>query len=94
MTSQINSFKTKLGEKLKMKHKEPNTIGKSGLTVVVRNNDVDSAMRILKKRITQEGLLRDMKRIESYEPGTAKRRRKAAEAKKRWLKKKALIDRF
>ena len=77
-----------------MKHKDPNTIGKSGLTVVVRNNDVDGALRTLKKRLTQEGMLRDMKRMEAFETGTEKRRRKKAEARKRWLKKKALIDRF
>jgi len=77
-----------------MKHKDPNTIGKSGLSVVVRNNDIESAIRALKKRITQEGLLRDMKRIEAFETGTEARRRRAAEARKRWMKKKALLDRF
>jgi small subunit ribosomal protein S21 len=77
-----------------MKHKDPNTIGKSGLSVVVRNNDVDGAMRVLKKRLTQEGVLRDMKRTEAFETGTEARRRRAAEARKRWLKKKALLDRF
>jgi small subunit ribosomal protein S21 len=77
-----------------MQHKDPNTIGKSGVSVVVRNNDIDGAIRVLKKKMTQEGVLRDLKRIEAYEPGTARRRRKAAEARKRWLKKKALLDKF
>lgn len=76
------------------RHKEANTVGKTGLSVTVRNNDIDGALRVLKKRLTQEGVFRDMKRIEYYEPGTTKRRRKAAEAKKRWAKKKATLEKF
>ncbi len=77
-----------------MKHIEPNNIGKSGLTVIVRNNDIDGAIKALKKRLTQEGVLRDIKRKEAFETGTEARRRREAEARKRWLKKKALLDKF
>ena len=34
---------------------------KSGMTVDVRNNDINGAMRVLKKRMQNEGLLNEMR---------------------------------
>jgi len=58
-----------------------------GLCVEVRRNDVEKAIRILKKKIANEGILRDLKRKEYYEKPSAKRRRQRAEAVSRWRKK-------
>lgn len=69
--------------------------GKTGLTVLVQKNDIERAIRNLKKLVTQEGVLRDIKRHEFYEKPSVRRRRRRAEAVSRWRKKeRMLLDRF
>ena len=59
----------------------------SGLMVEVRNNDVNKAMRKLKKKVQAEGILQEFKDRQYYtKPSEIKRRSKKA-GKKRWLKK-------
>lgn len=60
---------------------------KPGLYVEVRRNDVEKAMRLLKKKMANEGILRDLKRKEYYEKPSERRRRRHAEAVSRWRKK-------
>ena len=58
-----------------------------GLMVEVRNNDVNKAMRKLKKKVQAEGILQEFKDRQYYiKPSEIKRRSKKA-GKKRWLKK-------
>lgn len=64
-----------------------NVIDKRGLSVTVRGNDLESALRLLRKRCNQEGMPRDMRKIEYYEKPKWARKRKKAEAKKRWRRK-------
>ena len=66
------------------RRKEPE---KSGLYVEVRNNDVDRALRRLKKLVNNDGLMKTLKQKEYYEKPSAIKQRKKAEAKKRWQKK-------
>lgn len=66
-----------------------------GLQVIVQKNDIERAIKQLKKLITQEGMPRDIKRHEFYEKPSVRRRRRRAEAVSRWRKKeKMLLDRF
>jgi small subunit ribosomal protein S21 len=59
---------------------------KSNITISV-NDNVDRALRQLKKKIEREGVVRDMKRIVYYEPPTQKRRKRLMRAiKQNWLK--------
>lgn len=51
--------------------------------VVVRDNNVDQALRALKKKMQREGLFREMKMRRHYEKPAEARVRKAAEAKRR-----------
>ena len=70
-------------------------INKKGMTVYVRDNNVDQALRQLKRRMTQEGVTKDMRKNERYEKPSEKRVRAKAQARKRHLKKmrqKALND--
>ncbi len=53
------------------------------MQVNVRNNNVDQALRILKKRMQREGIFRQIKLITTYEKPTKKRLRKKAEAVRR-----------
>lgn len=61
------------------------------VTVVVKNGNVERAMRTLKKKLQKEGLLKELKQKQYFEKPSAKRKRKKAEGIKRYqrnLKKK------
>jgi small subunit ribosomal protein S21 len=53
------------------------------LQVLVRDNNVDQAMRVLKKKMQREGIFREMKRRRSYEKPSERRVREKAEAVRR-----------
>ena len=56
---------------------------RTALQVTVRDNNVDQALRALKKKLQREGLFREMKRRRAYEKPSEKRARKASEAVRR-----------
>ena len=61
------------------------------MQVVVKNGNVDRAMRTLKKKLQKEGLLKELKQKQYFEKPSAKKARKKAEGIKRYqrnLKKK------
>jgi small subunit ribosomal protein S21 len=51
--------------------------------VLVRDNNVDQALKALKKKMQREGLFRDMKLKQHYEKPSEKRARERAEAIRR-----------
>lgn len=51
--------------------------------VLVRDNNVDQALRVLKKKMQREGLLKEMKQRRAYEKPSEKRVREKAEAIRR-----------
>ncbi|UHS59293.1 30S ribosomal protein S21 [Agrobacterium vaccinii] len=53
------------------------------MQVLVRDNNVDQALRVLKKRLQQEGVFREMRLRESYEKPSVKRAREKAEGIRR-----------
>ena len=56
------------------------------MQVFVRDNDVNAALRVLKKKMQREGLFREMKRRRSYEKPSQRRTREKAEAIRRYRK--------
>ena len=60
-----------------------------GISVTVRNNDVNGALRILKKKVQRENLLRDLAEREHFTKASVKRRLKKQQAVIRWKKKQA-----
>jgi len=60
--------------------------GKKGLTVEVRNGNIEGAIRLLSRRIKQEGIMRELRARSYYEKPSEKKRRKHAEAVSRWKK--------
>lgn len=56
-------------------------------TVYVKNENVEQALRKLKKKIQDSGLLQELRDREAYEKPTITRKRKASAAKQRWRKK-------
>ena len=53
------------------------------MQVLVRENNVDQALRALKKKMQREGLFREMKMHDYYEKPSEKRVREKAEAVRR-----------
>jgi small subunit ribosomal protein S21 len=53
------------------------------IQVEVRDNDIEKAMRILKKKIQNDGLFKRLKLKKSYEKPSEFRRRKQREAQRR-----------
>ncbi|KQQ38783.1 30S ribosomal protein S21 [Rhizobium sp. Leaf306] len=53
------------------------------MLIQVRDNNVDQALRLLKKKLQQEGVLREMRRREHYEKPSEKRAREKAEGIRR-----------
>ena len=51
--------------------------------VVVRDNNVDQALRALKKKMQREGIFREMKMRRSFEKPSERRAREKAEAIRR-----------
>jgi small subunit ribosomal protein S21 len=54
--------------------------------VHVRDNNVDQALRALKKKMQREGVFREMKLRRHYEKPSEKKAREQAEAVRRWRK--------
>ena len=55
-------------------------------SVVVKDDNVERALRKFKKKIQDSGLLVELKEKETYEKPTTKRKRKKSAAKNRWQK--------
>ena len=53
------------------------------MQVFVRDNNIDGALKALKKKMQREGVWREMKRHRSYEKPSERRVRKRAEAVRR-----------
>jgi len=56
------------------------------MQVFVRDNDVNSALRVLKKKMQREGVYREMKLRRHYEKPSEKRKRESADARRRLRK--------
>ena len=60
--------------------------------IFVRNNDVSKALRILKKKLLEEGISKELRERRHF-TGKAEKRRLAEKAgKKRWIKKRAQLE--
>lgn len=53
------------------------------MQVVVRDNNVDQALRVLKKKMQREGVFRELKRRKAYEKPSERKAREKTEAIRR-----------
>ena len=58
-----------------------------GITVFVKDNQVEKALRKFKKKVAEDGKLQTLRERETYEKPTTKRKRAKAAAVRRWQKK-------
>lgn len=56
------------------------------MEVVVRDNNVDQALRVLKKKLQREGVYREMKLRRHFEKPSIRKAREKAEAIRRYRK--------
>lgn len=56
------------------------------MQVLVRDNNVDQALKVLKKKMQREGVFREMKQRRAYEKPSERRAREQAEAIRRQRK--------
>jgi small subunit ribosomal protein S21 len=61
----------------------PLKIKEHQLQVFVRDNNVDQALRVLKKKMQREGVFREMKQRRSYEKPSQRKNREKSEAIRR-----------
>ena len=64
------------------------------IEVIVKNNNVEKAIRQLKKKMLREGILKELKRRAHYEKPTLKRQREHKENLKRCAKLKKQKERW
>ena len=51
-----------------------------GLKIEVRNGNVEQAMRVMKRKLMKEGVMKELRARESYEKPSERKRRKKKEA--------------
>ena len=64
------------------------------IEVQVRNNYVEKAIRVLKKKIQKDGLMRELRQRQYYEKPTLKRQRKLKESLRRVAKENRLREKY
>ena len=55
--------------------------------VIVRNNNVEKALRVMKRKLKKNGLLLELKDRQYYQKPSEKKRLAKAAGRRRWLKK-------
>lgn len=72
--------------KQKFQKKEEHYLDAFNPSVEVRNGDVNKAIRVLKKRLEKADFQKELAKQQYYEKPSETRKRKKAQAKKRWQK--------
>ena len=57
-----------------------------GMTIEVRNNNIEKAIRVLKKKLTKDGQMKELKRRQYYQKPSAIKREKKKENIRRYKK--------
>jgi small subunit ribosomal protein S21 len=65
-----------------------------GKKVIVKDGNVEKALRKLKKKVTESGLLQELQSRETYIKPSVRRKMARAMAKKRWQKQVAQNNMF
>ena len=65
---------------------------KRGLSVEVRNNDVNFALRKFKKKVQEDGILQELRQREFYEKPSEVRKKAKKAGIARWKKKVAQMN--
>ena len=64
------------------------------ITVEVRHGNVEKALRVLKKKIMKDGLMKELRRRQYYQKPSEIKREKKKQGIKNYKKKMAKLERF
>lgn len=70
-----------------IKGNDTDRYAKSGLTVEVKNNQIERAMRKFKKKCVEEGIVQEFRDRGHFEKPSAKKRSAKKAGRQRWLRK-------
>ena len=59
------------------------------MEIKVYDNQVEKALKVLKRQMAKEGLLKELKKRQAYEKPSVRRKKKQAEAREKGLKRSA-----
>jgi small subunit ribosomal protein S21 len=79
----------------KFKHQKPRREKlpkEEGLSVNVIDGNIEKALRRLKRKVENAGIIKELRERQHYTKPTEKRKLAKAAARKRWLKKKKQMD--
>ena len=71
------------------KNNHPRSTDGRGIFVQVRNGNVEQAIRKLKKKVTNEGIIQEVRDRQAFEPNHEKKKKAKAAAKSRLRKQQA-----
>lgn len=63
------------------------------MKIFVKNNDIQKALRILKKKLYEEGETKELRERQHFVSDGERRRLEKKAGRKRWLKKRAMLER-
>ena len=64
------------------------------MKVFVRKNNVEQAIRVLRKKVQKEGILKRVRQTRYFESPSEKRIRKKKEGRKNYLKRKRKLEKL
>ena len=79
----------KFNRRREREYKDRDWSHSGGITVIVRNNDVNSALRKFKKKVQEAGIIQEVRERQAYVKPSEKRAKAKAAGRARWLKKQA-----
>ena len=64
------------------------------INVTVRNGNLEQAMRVLKRKVQKEGIVKELRDRQFYKKPSEIRQEKMKQARKNWLKKQKKLEKI
>ena len=64
------------------------------INVTVRNGNLEQAMRVLKRKVQKEGIVKELRDRQYYRKPSEIKQEKKKQARKNWLKKQKKLERI
>ena len=64
------------------------------INVTVRNSNLEQAMRVLKRKVQKEGIVKELRERQFYKKPSEIRQEKIKQARKNWIKKQKKLEKI
>ena len=64
------------------------------INVTVRNGNLEQAMRVLKRKVQKEGIVKELRERQFYKKPSEIKQEKIKQARKNWLKKQKKLEKI